>query len=114
MLEGFITADLQKKKYCSINYSIISLSSQFSIKVDLRLSILKPLHANVMKEAHQFFESLKNKEVILNGWRAAGITESLWQTRKKNENSLYVLIMSRTRFRVNLHSKGGGHICSPP
>ena len=37
-----------------------------TIKVDLRLSALKPLHANVMKEAEQFFKSLKGKEVILN------------------------------------------------
>ena len=43
-----------------------------TIKVDLQLS--------VMKEAYQFFESLKGKEMILNGWRAAGITESLRQT----------------------------------
>ena len=51
-----------------------------TIKVDLQLSVLKSLHANVMKEAYQFFESLKGKEMILNGWRAAGITESLRQT----------------------------------
>ena len=42
-----------------------------TIKVSLWLSVLKPLHANVMKEAYQ------DKEVILNGW-AAGITEFLW------------------------------------
>ena len=60
-----------------------------TIKVDSKLSVdLKPLHANVMKEAHQFFESLKGKEVILNGWRVAGLTESLWQTHKNNENSV--------------------------
>ena len=56
-----------------------------TIKFNLRLSVLKPLHANVMKEAYQFFESLKGKEVILNGWRAA---ESFRQTREKNENSV--------------------------
>ena len=50
-----------------------------TIQVSLWLSVLKPLHANVMKEAHQFFKSLKDKEVILNGW-AAGITKFLWQT----------------------------------
>ena len=44
-------------------------------KVDLGLSVLKPLHANVMKERYQFFESLKVKEVLSNRWRAAGITE---------------------------------------
>ena len=59
-----------------------------TIKVELRLSVLKPLQAEVMKKAYQFFESLKGKEVILNGWRAARITESLRQTREKNENSV--------------------------
>ena len=44
-------------------------------KVDLGLSVLKPLHANVMKERYQFFESFKVKEVLSNGWRAAGTTE---------------------------------------
>ena len=59
-----------------------------TIKVDLRLSVLKPLHANVMKEVYQFFESLKGKEVVLNGRRAERITESLRQSREKNENSV--------------------------
>ena len=36
----------------------------------------------------QFIESLKGKEVILNGWRAAGLAESLLQTREKNNNSV--------------------------
>ena len=59
-----------------------------TIKVDLRLSVLKLLRDNVMKEAYQFFESLKDKEMILSGWRGAGITESLRQTREANENSV--------------------------
>ena len=59
-----------------------------TIKFDLQLSVLKPLHANVMEQAYQFIESLEGKEVILNGWRAAEITESLRQTHKKNENSV--------------------------
>ena len=37
----------------------------------LQLSVLKPLYANVLKEAYQFFELLKGKEVILSRWRAA-------------------------------------------
>ena len=55
-----------------------------AIKVDLRLSVLKPLLANLLKEAYQFFESLNRKEVILNGWRAARIMATLRQTREKN------------------------------
>ena len=56
-------------------------------KGDLRLSFLKPLHVNVMKEAYQFFESLNGKEVILNGWSSKdnGIPSA---KPEKNENSL--------------------------
>ena len=32
-----------------------------TIKVDLRLSVLKPLHANVMKEAYQFYRIFKRQ-----------------------------------------------------
>ena len=39
-----------------------------TMKVNLRISVFRPLHANVTKETYQFFESLKGKEVILNGW----------------------------------------------
>ena len=49
-----------------------------------------PAHTNVMREEYQFFEPSKGKEVMLNGWRAVGITESLRQTRENNENSLNV------------------------
>ena len=59
-----------------------------TIYIDLRLSVLRPLHVKAMKKAYQFFESLKGKEVILNGWKAAGITESLRKARQKNENSV--------------------------
>ena len=59
-----------------------------TIKVDVLLSVLKPLHVKVMKEVYQFFESLKGKRVILKGWKVAGIMESLQQIRKKNKNSL--------------------------
>ena len=59
-----------------------------TIYIDLRLSVLRPLYVKAMKKAYQFFESLKGKEVILNGWKAAGITESLRKAREKNENSV--------------------------
>ena len=57
-----------------------------TIKASLRISVLKPLHGNVTKETYHFFKSLKSKEVILNGWTAAGITDSYRQTRKKNQS----------------------------
>lgn len=50
-----------------------------------------------MKESYQFFDFLKGKQVMLNGQRVAGITESLRQTRKKNETTF-----SETTLGLNL------------
>ena len=68
-----------------------------TIKVDLRLSVLKLLHTDVMKEAYQVFDSSKIKEVILNGCIAAGITESLRQTCEKNENGVNLNLFSQRK-----------------
>jgi hypothetical protein len=59
-----------------------------TIKVDLRLFVLKPFHDNVVKKVYYYFQTEKGQEVIMNGWRAAGITESLRQTREKQTNSV--------------------------
>ena len=47
------------------------------IRVDLRLSTLKPRHAEVMTDMYQHLKSEKRKEIIKAGWRAAGITNIL-------------------------------------
>ena len=41
--------------------------------VELRLSILKPLHASWVVDFYNLMISADDKEVILNGWEAAGI-----------------------------------------
>ena len=48
-----------------------------TIKADLRLSVLKSRHANVMTDMYQHVKSEKGKEIIKAGWRAAGITDTL-------------------------------------
>lgn len=57
-----------------------------TIKVDLRLSTLKPLHAGVMKNAYDYFASCKGKEIIKAGWKAAGITDAIHGTRSQRAN----------------------------
>ena len=47
------------------------------IKVDLRLSTLKPEHAKVMRKVYEFVQSEKGCDMIKAGWRAAGITDVL-------------------------------------
>ena len=44
------------------------------IKVDLRLSTLKPRHAKVMTDLYHHLQSHKGKEIIKAGWKAADIT----------------------------------------
>ena len=46
------------------------------IKVDLRLSTLKLLHAGVMKVVYNYFRSNRGKGIIKAGWKAAEITDN--------------------------------------
>ena len=57
-----------------------------SIEVDLRLSTLKPRHAKVMTDLYHHLQSHMGKEIIKAGWKAAGITDILQNSRRKNEN----------------------------
>ena len=43
-----------------------------TIKVDLTLSTLKPIHAMVMTKIYQHFNK-DGRETILNGWKVAGV-----------------------------------------
>ena len=48
-----------------------------TIEVDLKLSTLKPIHGKVLMDIYDFLRSEKGKKVVLNWWKAAGITEVL-------------------------------------
>ena len=53
------------------------------VEVSLRLSVLKPLHANWIVEFYNDMTTPKGKDVIANGWKSSGITEAL--ERGKND-----------------------------
>ena len=60
-----------------------------TIKVDLKLSTLKPIHAKTVSKVCEHLKSDKGKQVILNGFRAAGITEAvkkIWENPKSELN----------------------------
>ena len=57
-----------------------------TIKVDLCLSTLKPLHVKVMKNAYNYFASCRGKEIIKAGWKASGITDEIHETRTRQVN----------------------------
>ena len=50
-------------------------------KVDVRLSVIKPLHAKTMAKAFTFFSSTEGKKIIASGWRGAGIAETIERAR---------------------------------
>ena len=48
----------------------------------LRLSTLKPIHAKTVLKVYEHLKSDEGKQVILNEFRAAGITEAVKKMRK--------------------------------
>ena len=44
------------------------------IEVDFRLTALKTLHAQCLINMHNFFTTPNGKEIILKGWKKAGIS----------------------------------------
>ncbi|PFX11493.1 hypothetical protein AWC38_SpisGene24750 [Stylophora pistillata] len=53
-----------------------------TIEVDLKLSTLKPIHAKLLMSIYEFLQGEKGRKIILNGWKAAGITEAVESARK--------------------------------
>ena len=51
-------------------------------KIELSLSILKPIHAKTVSKVYEHLKSDEGKQVILNEFRAAGITEAVKKLRK--------------------------------
>ena len=51
-----------------------------TIKVDLTLSTLKPIHTMVITEIYQLFNK-DGRETILNGWKAAGVVRAVEERR---------------------------------
>ena len=58
-----------------------------TINVDLKLSTLKAIHAMVLMGIYDFLLSEKGKKVVLNGWKAAEITEALEHARMQGNVS---------------------------
>ena len=47
-----------------------------NIDIQLKMSVLKPLHANWINDLYNYFTAPKGKEIIASGWKAAYITEA--------------------------------------
>ncbi len=44
------------------------------IEVDLRLTVIKPLHAQWIVDVYNYFSTADGKEITVKGWKKAGIT----------------------------------------
>ena len=59
-----------------------------TIKVDLKFSTLKRIHAKTVSKVYKHLKSDKDKQVILNGFRAAGITEGVKKIQENPKSGL--------------------------
>ena len=65
-----------------IKHQIDSGKAMDDIEVDLRLSKIKPLHAQWLISLYNHFTAKQGKAIILKGWEKAGIVDLL------NENTV--------------------------
>ena len=59
------------------------------MKVDLKLYTLKPIHAETVSKVNKHLNSDNGKQIILNGFRVAGITEAVKKIRENPKSGLY-------------------------
>ena len=59
-----------------------------TIKVDLPLSVLKPLHFETLKKVMDFFKSTNGQEIIKSGFRSAGITDAIRKARDGQKTTM--------------------------
>ena len=58
------------------------------MKVDLKLYALKPIHAETVSKVNKHLNSDNGKQIILNGFRVAGITEAVKKIRENPKSGL--------------------------
>ena len=64
--------------YCScISAQLAEGKETEDVEVPIKLSVLKPLHAKWVIDLFNYFTSQKGRQMILNGWKAACISEAL-------------------------------------
>ena len=64
-----------------------------TINVDSKLFTLKPIHAKTVSKVYENLESDKGKQVLLNGFWAAGITEAVKKIRENPKSGLEGTLM---------------------
>ena len=70
-----------------ISKYLVHNSEISDFKLDIRLSVLKPLHARAISESYEHFKTPEGKELIRSGWRASGITSAVERYRQDGIDS---------------------------
>ena len=74
--------EFTKKKFCQWYSNQVSIQLDQGkdlddIDIKLRLSVLKPIHADWLVEFYNHMTTSKGKEIIFSGWQAAGISDAI-------------------------------------
>ena len=74
--------EFTKKKFCQWYSNQVSTQLDQGkdlddIDIKLRLSVLKPIHADWLVEFYNHMTTSKGKEIIFSGWQAAGISDAI-------------------------------------
>ena len=56
-------------------------------KLDIRLSILKPMHAKAITASYEYFKTQDGRKLILSGWQAAGLSGAVKRYRHNGIDS---------------------------
>ena len=81
--KAFLQNQAQKWYSEQVQAQIVNGIEADKVSVDLRISVLKPLHA---KWVTQFYDYMQvNKEIIIKGWKRSGISVSLQEKQRKED-----------------------------
>lgn len=101
-----LTVNAEAKKFTKkqfVTYYSCSAQEQLQkgrkledIEVDLKLTVIKPLHAQWLVSMYDHLTGQRGKEVILKGWKRAGISGLFDSTTKLPPEDPFQSIFSKT------------------
>ena len=95
---SFLRNQAQKWYSEQVQAQIVNGINADKVSVDLRISVVKPLHA---KWVTQFYDYMQvNKEIIIKGWERSGIGAALKETQRKEDFLVYSLFYLHIYFLV--------------
>ena len=81
--KAFLRNQAQKWYSEQVQAQIMNGIQPHKVCVDLRISVLKPLHAKWVVQFYDYMRS--NKDIILKGWRRSGVSAALEEPQRKED-----------------------------